>query len=106
MKAQVRNAIPSEHSLHLLKATMKPKQETAEMRACFSKLKELVPTVPSDKKVSNTQLIQHVIDYIMDLESALEWHPANNNITPKSFLSDRTPLVESSQINRQVRLYS
>lgn len=52
---------------------MKPKHEdSTEMQQCFSKLKELVPSVPKDIKLSKTQLLQHVIDYILDLESTLD----------------------------------
>uniref|UniRef100_A0A8C6EYF5 DNA-binding protein inhibitor ID-4 n=1 Tax=Marmota marmota marmota TaxID=9994 RepID=A0A8C6EYF5_MARMA len=36
----------------------------------------LVPTIPPNKKVSKVEILQHVIDYILDLQLALETHPA------------------------------
>ncbi|KAL3867797.1 hypothetical protein ACJMK2_040644 [Sinanodonta woodiana] len=75
----------------------KPKlDDYSEMKACFSKLKELVPTVPHHRKISKTALLQHVIDYIMDLEVALEFHPSMfKNSSP----SLREPLTEKVQPN-------
>jgi len=45
--------------------------ELAAMQACYVQLKELVPTVPLNAELSSLQLLQHVIDYIVDLELAL-----------------------------------
>jgi len=45
--------------------------ELAAMQACYVQLKQLVPTVPLNAEVSSLQLLQHVIDYIADLELAL-----------------------------------
>ncbi|XP_046313084.1 lysyl oxidase homolog 1-like, partial [Marmota monax] len=39
-------------------------------------LRRLVPTIPPNKKVSKVEILQHVIDYILDLQLALETHPA------------------------------
>ena len=70
---------------------MKPKQDdSTEMQQCFSKLKDLVPYVPKDIKLSKTQLLQHVIDYIFDLETTLD---------PKSAIACRSPLTEKCQPN-------
>ena len=73
----------------------------AEMQACFTKLKDLVPTVPLDKKISRVALLQHVIDYILDLETTLEFHPAVLPPTPHlvQATSDRKPLAENTQLN-------
>ncbi|XP_003215438.2 DNA-binding protein inhibitor ID-2 [Anolis carolinensis] len=46
------------------------------MNDCYSKLKELVPSIPQNKKVSKMEILQHVIDYILDLQIALDTHPA------------------------------
>lgn len=72
-----------------------------EMQACFSKLKDLVPTVPQDKKVSKVQLLQHVIDYIMDLEVTLDDDSDSPTLTPVVLTSrfDRKPLTESLHLN-------
>lgn len=42
-----------------------------DMNGCYSRLKELVPTLPQNRKVSRVEILQHVIDYIWDLESEL-----------------------------------
>lgn len=47
-----------------------------DMNDCYSRLRRLVPTIPQDKKVSRVEILQHVIDYILDLQLALETHPA------------------------------
>uniref|UniRef100_A0A8C2RCX2 DNA-binding protein inhibitor ID-2 n=1 Tax=Capra hircus TaxID=9925 RepID=A0A8C2RCX2_CAPHI len=45
------------------------------MNDCYSKLKELVPSIPQNKKVSKMEILQHVIDCILDLQIALDSHP-------------------------------
>ena len=47
-----------------------------EMKELLSKLQELVPNIPRHKKLSKLEIIQYVIDYIFDLQTALETHPA------------------------------
>lgn len=47
-----------------------------EIQELLSKLKELVPNMPRNKKLSKLEIIQYVIDYIDDLQSALESHPS------------------------------
>ena len=46
--------------------------EQVEIQQYLSKLKELVPHMPRHRKVSKLEVIQHVIDYICDLQTALE----------------------------------
>jgi len=48
-----------------------------EMQSLLAKLKELVPNIPRNKKLSKLEIIQHVIDYIFDLQLALESHPSS-----------------------------
>ncbi|XP_048406038.1 DNA-binding protein inhibitor ID-1 [Stegostoma tigrinum] len=43
-----------------------------DMNGCYTKLKELVPTLPQNKKVSKVEILQHVIDYIWDLQLELD----------------------------------
>lgn len=50
-----------------------------EMHSLLAKLKELVPNMPRNKKLSKLEIIQNVIDYILDLQIALETHPANRS---------------------------
>ena len=45
------------------------------MNDCYSKLKELVPSILQNKKVSKMEILQHVIDYILDLQITLDLHP-------------------------------
>eukprot|EP00918_Siedleckia_nematoides_P028870 GHVU01062092.1.p1 GENE.GHVU01062092.1~~GHVU01062092.1.p1 ORF type:complete len:130 (-),score=18.25 GHVU01062092.1:885-1274(-) len=75
----------------------------SEMTACFLKLKELVPTVPQNKKISKTDLLQHVIDYILDLELTLEYHPSVGTSPPQLFQfalqAERKPLAENTHLN-------
>lgn len=47
-----------------------------DMNDCYSRLRRLVPTIPPHKKVSRVEILQHVIDYILDLQLALEAQPA------------------------------
>lgn len=49
--------------------------ENEEVQMYLSKLKELVPFMPKNKRLSKLEVIQHVIDYICDLQYALEAHP-------------------------------
>lgn len=44
-----------------------------DMNDCYTRLRELVPDIPPGTKVSPVELLQHVIDYIFDLQQiALE----------------------------------
>lgn len=45
--------------------------ENAEIQMYLSKLKDLVPYMPKNKKLSKLEVIENVIDYICDLESTL-----------------------------------
>ncbi|KAM8953516.1 DNA-binding protein inhibitor ID-2 [Pelodytes ibericus] len=66
------------------------------MNDCYSKLKELVPSIPQNKKVTKMEILQHVIDYILDLQIALDSHPIvglhHPRLGPNS-PSTRTPLT-------------
>ncbi|KAL2082627.1 hypothetical protein ACEWY4_022445 [Coilia grayii] len=42
------------------------------MNDCYTKLKELVPSLPQNKSVSKMEILQHVIDYILDLQFTLD----------------------------------
>ncbi|KAJ7989240.1 hypothetical protein DPEC_G00317440 [Dallia pectoralis] len=65
----------SEQSLSITrnKASMEePTGALCDMNDCYSKLKELVPSIPQNQSVSQMEILQHVIDYIFDLQMALE----------------------------------
>lgn len=67
----------------------KPKKdiENEEIQMYLSKLKDLVPFMPKNRKLSKLEVIQHVIDYICDLQSALETHPAVNTFDAAAALA-------------------
>ncbi|XP_076016977.1 DNA-binding protein inhibitor ID-4 [Genypterus blacodes] len=69
----------SKHSLNIARCRMEDEDLFClqyDMNDCYSRLKRLVPTIPQDKKVSKVEILQHVIDYILDLQLALETHPS------------------------------
>jgi len=86
----------SEHSLNISRCTKMEEEDLFclqyDMNDCYSRLKRLVPTIPQDKKVSKVEILQHVIDYILDLQLALETHPSlnNNNNKPQQQQQQRT----------------
>uniref|UniRef100_A0A8D2L5F4 Inhibitor of DNA binding 1, HLH protein n=1 Tax=Varanus komodoensis TaxID=61221 RepID=A0A8D2L5F4_VARKO len=45
-----------------------------DMKGCYSRLAALVPTLPRHRRVSEVEILQHVIDYIWDLQLELQ-HP-------------------------------
>uniref|UniRef100_A0A4W4F7T1 DNA-binding protein inhibitor ID-4 n=1 Tax=Electrophorus electricus TaxID=8005 RepID=A0A4W4F7T1_ELEEL len=49
------------------------------MNDCYSRLKELVPSLPQNRNVSKMEILQHVIDYILDLQIALDSSSASAN---------------------------
>jgi DNA-binding protein inhibitor ID len=61
--------------------------ENAEIQMYISKLKDLVPFMPKNRKLSKLEVIQHVIDYICDLQSALESNPDVNNFNAAAVLA-------------------
>lgn len=51
--------------------------ENEEIQMYLSKLKDLVPFMPKNRKLSKLEVIRHVIEYICELQYALESHPAS-----------------------------
>ncbi|NP_001079757.1 DNA-binding protein inhibitor ID-3-B [Xenopus laevis] len=51
-----------------------------DMNGCYSKLKELVPGIPQGSKLSQVEILQHVIDYIFDLQIVLGEDQQQNSI--------------------------
>ena len=78
--------------------------EQVEMQLYLSKLKELVPNMPKDRKVSKVEVINNVIDYICDLQMALDHHHPllvsvmlnNNNTTAASSSNNNNSNTSSS----------
>ncbi|XP_071251711.1 DNA-binding protein inhibitor ID-4 [Salvelinus alpinus] len=90
----------SDHSLNIARSRLQEEEQLClqdDMNHCYSRLKRLVPTIPRDKKVSRVEILQHVIDYILDLQLALETHPSllkqQTGTCPPSPASNRTPLT-------------
>ncbi|XP_061391110.1 protein extra-macrochaetae, partial [Musca vetustissima] len=71
--------------------------ENAEMKMYLSKLKDLVPFMPKNRKLSKLEIIQHVIDYICDLQSELETHPEMNNFDASAALSFAANSMDSDE---------
>ncbi|XP_056419043.1 DNA-binding protein inhibitor ID-2 [Hyla sarda] len=91
----VRKSSITEHSLAISRSKTPvddPMSLLYNMNDCYSKLKELVPSIPQNKKVSKMEILQHVIDYILDLQIALDSHP--------SIVSLHHPRLPSPSSNR------
>lgn len=76
--------------------------ENAEIQMYLSKLQDLVPFMPKNRKISKLEVIQHVIDYICDLQSALENHPAVGTFDAEAALAS-PPCAVSPQTRQQRR---
>ncbi|XP_019728223.1 DNA-binding protein inhibitor ID-3 [Hippocampus comes] len=67
----------SEHSVAIGRTAKQQQHACVEVQAgdmndCYSRLAALVPSIPRNKTVSQVEILQHVIDYIFDLQIALE----------------------------------
>ena len=49
---------------------------TYNMNDCYEKLKKMVPYMPANRRLTKVEILQYVIDYIQDLQLALEIQPA------------------------------
>ncbi|CAJ0927864.1 unnamed protein product [Ranitomeya imitator] len=58
-----------------------------DMNDCYSKLRELVPGIPQGSKLSQVEILQHVIDYIFDLQIVLV---KSRSTTPSSPFRNQT----------------
>lgn len=52
-------------------AAEEPLSLLADMNHCYSRLRELVPGVPRGTQLSQVEILQRVIDYILDLQVVL-----------------------------------
>lgn len=95
----VRKNSLSDHSLGISRSKTPvddPMSLLYNMNDCYSKLKELVPSIPQNKKVTKMEILQHVIDYILDLQIALDSHPTIVSLhhqRPGQNQASRTPLT-------------
>lgn len=75
------------------------------MSDCYERLRAMVPHIPANRRMSKVEILQHVIDYIQDLESALELpHLQMSNFVKDSEGTSRVPLSTISY-NRWVTRY-
>lgn len=68
--------------------------ENAEVQMYISKLKDLVPFMPKNRKLSKLEVIQNVIQYICDLQTALDSDPAVSEFDAAAVLASQNHLLE------------
>lgn len=77
-----------------------------DMNSCYSTLKELVPTLPANRKASKMEILQGVIDYIWELQVELDSPGKERPIAG----APRTPLTalnaELASISVEVRSHN
>ncbi|XP_062835225.1 DNA-binding protein inhibitor ID-1 [Anolis carolinensis] len=59
-----------------------------DMKGCYSRLAALVPTLPRHRRVSKVEILQHVIDYIWDLQLELQDEPTTADGEPAGALPE------------------
>lgn len=74
------------------------------MNDCYDRLRAMVPDMPTNRRVSKVEILQHVIDYIQDLESALEMPNLQSTATEETPANNRATRVPLSTIsyNRKI----
>ena len=60
--------------------TLRQIADKAEMMSLYEKLIELVPSIPKNRPTTKLEIIQHVIDYIFELQLTLEKQCINNGL--------------------------
>lgn len=75
--------------------------ENAEIQMYISKLKDLVPFMPKNRKLSKLEVITNVIQYICDLQTALDSDPAVNEFDAAAVLASQNHLLEQVVSPRQ-----
>lgn len=71
------------------------------MNAYYERLKNMVPFIPSERKVTKVEILQYVIDYIQDLQNALEANSSLRSPTPPTSRANRRPLTSIS-LNKSI----
>lgn len=74
--------------------------EDEKIQKYLAKLKDLVPLIPKDKRISRLEVIHHVIDYICDLEDMLENH---RSVNADAVHSAAAAVMLSSSVQAAVR---
>uniref|UniRef100_UPI00358FBEA3 DNA-binding protein inhibitor ID-3-B-like n=1 Tax=Myxine glutinosa TaxID=7769 RepID=UPI00358FBEA3 len=70
-----------------------------DMNGCYSRLRQLVPTLATSRKASKMEILQHVIDYILDLQVALDAEPGHDeSVTAETQVcSEVAPLISPAE---------
>lgn len=71
--------------------------ENAEIQMYLSKLKDLVPYMPKNRKISKLEVIQYVIDYICDLQNALDTNPAVSAFDAAAAIAGENMLIAEQE---------
>ncbi|XP_006112027.1 DNA-binding protein inhibitor ID-3 [Pelodiscus sinensis] len=69
-----------------------------DMNDCYSKLRELVPGIPQGSKLSQVEILQHVIDYIFDLQIVLEEQAKGQDSSSDTSLLSRKAAEFASEL--------
>lgn len=69
------------------------------MDDCYARLRAMVPHIPANRRMSKVEILQHVIDYIQDLESALELPNLQMNNFVKNSADKKTSRVPLKTIS-------
>uniref|UniRef100_A0A182RB24 BHLH domain-containing protein n=1 Tax=Anopheles funestus TaxID=62324 RepID=A0A182RB24_ANOFN len=75
--------------------------ENDEIKLYLSKLRELVPFMPKNRKLTKLEVIQNVIDYICELQNALDSHPAVNGFDSLAVLQHQQHQHQQQQQQQQ-----
>ncbi|XP_029903491.1 DNA-binding protein inhibitor ID-2-like [Myripristis murdjan] len=72
-----------------------------DMNRCYRLLRRLVPSLPPGRAASRVEILQHVIDYILDLQTALDSGAAAAGIPRDRFhhLDPQSPATLSSDVS-------
>jgi len=67
------------------------------MSVYYEMLKHMVPFIPIGRQLSRVEILQYVIDYIQDLQNALESHSSIHTAVPQTLnRANRRPLSSIS----------
>lgn len=66
------------------------------MSAYYEMLRNMVPCIPTGRQLSRVEILEYVIDYIQDLQNALESQSSLRTVLPPTNRSTRRPLTSIS----------
>lgn len=96
----------SEHNVGISRSKTSPDDPLSllyNMNDCYGRLKELVPSLPQNRSVSKMEILQHVIDYILDLQITLDQNPQRiGQSTPKKTVKPLDISIVSLQVTQSL----